>query len=46
MKIYHAAVGMLATNCYLAVNEELKEGAASTRALTATPSWTWRSRRA
>lgn len=26
MKIYHAAVGMLATNCYLAANEELKEG--------------------
>lgn len=26
MKIYHAAVGMLQTNCYFAVNEELKEG--------------------
>ena len=26
MKIYRQEVGMLATNCYLAVNEELKEG--------------------
>ena len=26
MKIYHAAVGMLQTNCYFAVNEQLKEG--------------------
>ncbi len=26
MKIYHVAVGMLQTNCYFAVNEELKEG--------------------
>ena len=26
MKIYHAEVGMLATNCYLAVNEQLGEG--------------------
>ncbi|WP_299448303.1 MBL fold metallo-hydrolase [uncultured Phascolarctobacterium sp.] len=26
MKIYKQEVGMLATNCYLAVNEELKEG--------------------
>ena len=26
MKIYHAPVGMLQTNCYFAVNEELKEG--------------------
>ncbi len=26
MKIYHAAVGMLQTNCYFIVNEELKEG--------------------
>ena len=26
MKIYHAQVGMLQTNCYFAVNEELKEG--------------------
>lgn len=26
MKIYQAAVGMLATNCYFVVNEELHEG--------------------
>lgn len=26
MKIYKLEVGMLATNCYIAVNEELKEG--------------------
>lgn len=26
MKIYRLEVGMLATNCYIAVNEELKEG--------------------
>ncbi len=26
MKIYRIEVGMLATNCYIAVNEELKEG--------------------
>lgn len=26
MKIYHAAVGMLQTNCYFAMNEQLKEG--------------------
>lgn len=26
MKIYHAEVGMLATNCYFAVNEQLGEG--------------------
>ncbi len=26
MKIYHAPVGMLQTNCYFAVNEELGEG--------------------
>ncbi|MBQ7882958.1 MAG: MBL fold metallo-hydrolase [Phascolarctobacterium sp.] len=26
MKVYRLEVGMLATNCYIAVNEELKEG--------------------
>jgi glyoxylase-like metal-dependent hydrolase (beta-lactamase superfamily II) len=26
MKIFHCEVGMLATNCYLATNEELKQG--------------------
>ena len=26
MKIYRLEVGMLATNCYIAMNEELKEG--------------------
>ena len=26
MKIYRREVGMLATNCYLAVNEENKQG--------------------
>ena len=34
MKIYRLEVGMLATNCYIAMNEELKEGAILTLVVT------------
>lgn len=37
MKIYHVEAGMLATNCYFAVNEAIGEGVISIRAEIARP---------